>query len=54
MQRLLDPSLVRAQGDHLLRDPEIAVRRAGLIIEELTRSRWGIVLRLAARKPSTA
>lgn len=52
VQRLLDPALVRLQGDHLLRDPEIAVRRAGLVIEELTRSRWGIVLRLAARKPS--
>ena len=54
VQRLLDPALVRMQGDHLLRDPGIAVRRAGLAIEELTRSRWGIVLRLAARKPSTA
>jgi len=54
VQRLLDPALVRLQGDHLLRDPGIAVRRAGLVIEELTRSRWGIVLRLAARKPSTA
>lgn len=52
VQRLLDPALVRLQGDHLLRDPDIAVRRAGLVIEELTRSRWGIVLRLAARKPS--
>ncbi|CAN5830932.1 class I SAM-dependent methyltransferase [soil metagenome] len=52
VQRLLDPALVRLQGDHLLRDPGIAVRRAGLVIEELTRSRWGIVLRLAARKPS--
>ncbi|MDQ3223097.1 MAG: class I SAM-dependent methyltransferase [Gemmatimonadota bacterium] len=54
VQRLLDPALVRALGDHLLRDPEIAVRRAGLIIEDLIRSRWNIVLRLAARKPSTA
>jgi ubiquinone/menaquinone biosynthesis C-methylase UbiE len=52
VQRLLDPALVRLQGDHLLRHPDIAVRRAGLVIEELTRSRWGIVLRLAARKPS--
>lgn len=51
VQRLLDPLLVRLQGDHLLREPVIAVRRARLVIEELTRSRGGIVLRLAARKP---
>ena len=51
VQRLLDPVLVRLQGDHLLREPETVVRDVGLIIEELTRSRRGIVLRLAARKP---
>lgn len=51
VQRLLDPLLVRLLGDHLLREPEAAVRDAGLVIEELSSSRWGIVLRLAARKP---
>lgn len=51
VQRLLNPLLVRLLGDHLLREPETAVRAAGLVIEELTSSRWGIVLRLAARKP---
>lgn len=50
VQRLLDPVLVRLQGDHLLREPETVVCDAGLVIEELTRSRRGIVLRLAARK----
>ena len=51
-QRLLDPLLVRVQGDHLLRQPERAVRSAGLVVNELTRSRFGIVLRLAAHKPT--
>lgn len=50
VQRLLNPLLIRLLGDHLLREPETAVRDAGLVIEESTRSRWGIVLRLAARK----
>jgi len=52
-QRLLDPLLVRFQGDHLLRQPERAVRSAGLVVDELTRSRFGIVLRLAAHKPTS-
>lgn len=52
IQRLLDPVLVRLQADHLMREPETAVRDAGLVIEELDRSRWGIVLRLAAGKPA--
>ncbi len=51
VQRLLDPLLVRYEGDHLLREPDTAVRAAGLSIDELTRSKWGIVLRLVARKP---
>jgi len=51
VQRLFDPMLVRLQADHLLREPATAVRRAGLVIEQLERSRWGVVLRLAARKP---
>jgi len=49
-QRLLEPLFLRLAEDHLLREPEIAVRRAGLVIEEATRSRLGLVLRLTARK----
>jgi len=45
VQRLLDPLLVRFEGDHLLREPDTAVRAAGLITDELTRSKWGIVNR---------
>lgn len=51
VQAALDPLLVRIGGDHVLRRPEIAVREAGLVVEELHRSVLGIALRLAARKP---
>ena len=50
VQRLLEPLFLRLAADHLLREPEDAVRRAGLVIEELTRSRAGLVLRLTARR----
>lgn len=51
IQRLLEPLFLRLAEDHLLREPEDAVRRAGLAVEEATRSRLGLVLRLSARKP---
>lgn len=51
VQRLLEPLFLRLAADHLLREPDEAVRRAGLVIEELSRSRAGLVLRLSARKP---
>ena len=51
VQRLLDPLLVRFEGDHLLREPDVAVRDQGLVIDELSHSKWGIVARLAAHKP---
>ncbi len=51
VQRLLDPVLVRFEGDHLLREPDVAVRDQGLVIDELSHSKWGIVARLAAHKP---
>jgi len=50
-QRLLDPLLVRYEGEHLLREPDTAASAAGLVIDELTRSKLGIVLRLSAHKP---
>lgn len=49
-QRLLDPLLVRACGDHLLREPLDLLRAAGFEIEEVARSRWGFVERAAARR----
>ena len=52
VQTLLNPITVLTESDHLLRDPLPYVREAGLIVEELERSKWGIVERLDARKPA--
>lgn len=52
VQRVLDPLMVRFMGDHLLREPQAGVQQAGLVIDELTRSKWGIVARLRAHKPT--
>ena len=51
LQRILNPVMVALEGDHLLREPDLAVRAAGLAIEEFERSKWGIVAQLVARKP---
>lgn len=48
-QIVLDPFLVRFEGDHLLREPADMLGGAGFEIESLVRSRWGIVERVAAR-----
>jgi ubiquinone/menaquinone biosynthesis C-methylase UbiE len=53
-QRALDPITVRLQADHLLREPLDHVETEGLVVEQIERSRWGIVERLAARKPTSA
>jgi ubiquinone/menaquinone biosynthesis C-methylase UbiE len=50
-QRLLEPLTLRFEADHLLREPLDHVRAEGFVVEELLRSRLGIVERLAARKP---
>lgn len=51
-QRLLEPLSVRFEADHLLRDPIDHLEAVGFEIEELERSRWGIVERVSARKPA--
>jgi ubiquinone/menaquinone biosynthesis C-methylase UbiE len=51
-QRVLEPLTVRFEGDHLLREPLEHVRAEGLIVDEVERSRLGIVERLAARRPA--
>jgi ubiquinone/menaquinone biosynthesis C-methylase UbiE len=50
-QRLLAPAMLRFKADHLLREPLDHVRDEGLIVDELERTRIGIVECLAARKP---
>jgi ubiquinone/menaquinone biosynthesis C-methylase UbiE len=49
-QRLLEPIMVRFEAAHLLREPLGHVRAEGLVVDELERSRLGIVERLAAHK----
>jgi ubiquinone/menaquinone biosynthesis C-methylase UbiE len=51
-QRLLDPPAVRFAADHLLRDPLDYLPGVGFEIDEIQRSKWGIVERLRALKPS--
>jgi len=54
VQRLLDPLTVRFQGDHLLREPAGLLEAEGFVVEDLRRSRWGIVERAVAGKRSAA
>ena len=51
VERLLDPLMVRFMADHLLRDPLDYLPNVGFEIDEVHRSKWGIVERVAARKP---
>jgi glyoxylase-like metal-dependent hydrolase (beta-lactamase superfamily II) len=50
-QRLLEPLMLRFEGDHLLREPLEHLRAEEFAIERLLRSKLGIVERIAARKP---
>ncbi|MFI5259050.1 MAG: class I SAM-dependent methyltransferase [Candidatus Limnocylindrales bacterium] len=51
IERLLDPISVWRMADHLLREPLDHVLAEGLELETLERSWFGVVERLAARKP---
>jgi ubiquinone/menaquinone biosynthesis C-methylase UbiE len=51
VQRMLDPLAVRFEADHLLRDPLDYLPEVGFNIDEVHRSKWGIVERLRAHKP---
>ena len=50
-ERLMQPFAIRADADHLLRDPLDHVRRHDLAVEHLERRLLGIMERLVARKP---
>jgi ubiquinone/menaquinone biosynthesis C-methylase UbiE len=54
VQRALDPLAVRLEADHLVREPLDYLKPSGFEIERLERSKWGIVERIAARKPRAA
>jgi ubiquinone/menaquinone biosynthesis C-methylase UbiE len=50
-QRLIEPLAVRFEADHLLRDPVDYLPSVGFAIDEVQRSKWGIVERLRAHRP---
>ena len=53
-QRLLNPRMARRYHFHLLRDPLDHLHGAGFVVERVERSQWGVVERVAARKPPAA
>lgn len=52
VQKLLNGLAVRTEGDHLVRDPLAYVKTLGFDVESVDRLKWGIVERVAARKPA--
>jgi ubiquinone/menaquinone biosynthesis C-methylase UbiE len=53
IQRVLEPIAVWLEGDHLVREPVELLGAEGFEIEEIERSKLGIVERVSARKPIT-
>lgn len=51
VERMLEPLFVRFMADHLTREPLDYLPGAGFEIDEVQRSKWGIVERLQAHKP---
>lgn len=54
VQRMLEPLTIRFEADHLTREPLDHLAAAGFEVQELERTKWGIVERVAARKPDGA
>jgi ubiquinone/menaquinone biosynthesis C-methylase UbiE len=53
-QRAVEPLTVRFGADHLTRDPVPFVREAGFRVDDVQRSRAGIVFRVAASKAASS
>jgi ubiquinone/menaquinone biosynthesis C-methylase UbiE len=51
VERLLEPLFVRLMADNLTREPLDYLSGVGFEIDEIERSKWGIVERLRAHKP---
>jgi ubiquinone/menaquinone biosynthesis C-methylase UbiE len=51
VERLIEPLMVRFEADHLTREPLDHLEPVGFRIEQLERSKWGIVERVLAVKP---
>ena len=52
VERLLEPLTVRFEADHLTRDPLDHLEPVGFRVEQVDRSKWGIVECVLAVKPS--
>jgi ubiquinone/menaquinone biosynthesis C-methylase UbiE len=52
VERLIEPLTVRFEGDHLTREPLDHLNAEGFKVEQLHRSKWGIVERVLAVKPA--
>ena len=52
IQRLLEPLAICFAADHLTREPLDYLAAEGFEIEQLERSKWGIVERVSARTPA--
>ena len=50
-QRMLEPLAARLEADHLLREPLDYLPAVGFEVDEIQRSKWGIVERLRAHRP---
>jgi ubiquinone/menaquinone biosynthesis C-methylase UbiE len=51
IEKLIEPLAVRFGGDHLMREPLEHLQAEGFVVEEVKRSRLGIVEQVAALKP---
>jgi ubiquinone/menaquinone biosynthesis C-methylase UbiE len=51
VERMLEPLFLRLEHDHLTREPLEHLEAHGFVIDELERSKLGIVERVAAHKP---
>jgi ubiquinone/menaquinone biosynthesis C-methylase UbiE len=52
VEKLIEPLAVRFGGDHLTREPLEHLEAEGFVVEEVKRSRLGIVEQVCARKPT--
>jgi ubiquinone/menaquinone biosynthesis C-methylase UbiE len=52
VQRVMEPLTIRFGADHLTRDPVPSLQDAGFAVDEVGRSRAGIVFRVLAHKPA--
>ncbi len=52
VQRLLDWITVRTVADHQVRNPFVHLKELGFEVDRIERLKWGIVERVAARKPA--